>query len=80
MSRTIARLTTIPAAPAMPCRNRNANRYYYWMAKTQTASQCFTAPWAIETGTIYDSDDFGSRWYGYGWPMRVPATEAQPPK
>ncbi len=51
----------------------NINRYYYWMAKTQTASQCFTAPWAIQTGTIYDSDDFGFRWYGYGWP--IPAAD-----
>jgi hypothetical protein len=47
----------------------NINRYYIWMAKTQTASKCFTAPWAIETGTIYNSDDFGFRWYGYGWPI-----------
>jgi hypothetical protein len=47
----------------------NINRIYYWMAKTQTASQCFTAPWAIETGSIYNSYDFGFRWYGYGWPI-----------
>jgi hypothetical protein len=51
----------------------NINRIYWWMAKTQTASQCFTAPWAIETGSIYDSYDFGFRWYGYGWP--IPAAD-----
>lgn len=51
----------------------NINRYYYWLAKTQTASQCFTAPWAIETGSIYNSYDFGFRWYGYGWP--IPAAD-----
>lgn len=47
----------------------NLNRYYWYVAKTQTASQCFTAPWAAETGSIYDSDDFGINWYGYGWPI-----------
>jgi Peptidase A4 family len=51
----------------------NINRVYWWMAKTQTASQCFTAPWAVETGSIYDSYDFGFRWYGYGWP--IPAAD-----
>lgn len=47
----------------------NLNRFYYYMAKTQTARQCFTAPWAAETGSIYDSDDFAIDWYGYGWPI-----------
>jgi hypothetical protein len=47
----------------------NINRYYWWMAKTQTANQCRTAPWAAETGSIYNSDDFGINWYGYGWPI-----------
>lgn len=51
----------------------NINRYYWWMAKTQTASQCRTAPWAAETGSIYNSDDFGINWYGYGWP--IPAAD-----
>jgi hypothetical protein len=47
----------------------NINRFYWYMAKTQTASQCRTAPWAAETGTIYDSDNFAINWYGYGWPI-----------
>lgn len=51
----------------------NINRYYFWMAKTQTASQCRTAPWAAETGSIYNSDDFAINWYGYGWP--IPAAD-----
>jgi hypothetical protein len=49
----------------------NLNRFYIYMAKTQTASQCRTAPWAAETGTIYNSDDFAIDWYGYGWPIPV---------
>ena len=49
----------------------NLNRFYIYMAKTQTASQCRTAPWAAETGSIYNSDDFAINWYGYGWPIPV---------
>jgi hypothetical protein len=75
------RLTNITSAQFYGCQaytNRwqeigNINRYYWWMAKTQTRSQCHTAPWAIETGTIYNSDNFGFRWYGYGWP--IPAAD-----
>jgi hypothetical protein len=47
----------------------NINRFYIYMTKTQTASQCFTAPWATQTGSIYNSGNFAINWYGYGWPI-----------
>jgi hypothetical protein len=45
------------------------NRTYWYMAKAQKASQCRTAPWAAETGSIHDAGDFAIDWKGYGWPI-----------
>lgn len=71
------RLTDITGVQFYDCRGYTSawqaigsiNRLYWYMAKTQTASQCRTAPWAAETGSIYNSDDFAIDWYGYGWPI-----------
>lgn len=47
----------------------NHDRYYYYMAKAQTAAECSTSPWAETTGSIYDSYNFPMNWLGYGYPI-----------
>jgi hypothetical protein len=74
---TLPRLTNIAGVQFYNCKGYtsswqaigNLNRIYWYMAKTPTASQCRTAPWAAQTGSIYNSDDFAINWYGYGWPI-----------
>lgn len=77
VNRDLPRLTDITGVRFSDCKGYtsswqaigNINRAYWYMAKTQTISQCHTAPWAAETGSIYDSDDFAIDWLGYGWPI-----------
>lgn len=73
------RLTDIAGIQFSNCEGYNGNwlligdidRYYYYMAKTQTAAYCYTSPWAAETGDIYNDADFGINWYGYGYPIEA---------
>ncbi len=49
----------------------NVNRYYIYMSPAYDVQNdprnCWAPPWMAETGSIYNSSDFGIIWYRYGY-------------
>lgn len=50
----------------------DASRTYWYITKTQTSSQCFSSPFALETGDISDAN-FPMDWLGYAFPISASA-------